>query len=310
MEAAIAGVGWAAAIRGRRVSGKGSLKSAEIRPERVATRSKPESKRRSALRLDGKVVGIDPGHNGDNWTTPQTCDSTGTESASGYAESLFNFNVAMALAANLRATGAAVVLTRTTNSGIGPCVTRRAAIANDAHADVAVSIHADSGPTGGRGFSILEPVASGINDAVVTPSQALGVCVRSAFLSETTMPVSDYYGADGIVLRDDLGGLNLTTVPKVIVECGNMKNETDAALIASPTYQQQVADALTKAISAFLTADSRSPRKTLWSQRRLTKPREGERECMYNAANDGGATANGISAPRQGFVCSGGCPCR
>jgi hypothetical protein len=32
------------------------------------------------------------------------------------------------------------------------------------------------------------------------------------------MPVSDYYGVDGVVPRDDLGGLNLTTVPKVMVE--------------------------------------------------------------------------------------------
>ena len=67
------------------------------------------------------------------------------------------------------------------------------------------------------------------------------------------MPVSDYYGVDGIVPRDDLGGLNLTTVPKVLVECGNMQNAIDASLITTPTYQQQVADALTTAISAFLT---------------------------------------------------------
>ncbi len=271
---AIAGAGWAA-TRGRQLSGKGTPKSAEIRPEhadvavgshRVATPSKAETKPGSALRLDGKVVGIDPGHNGDNWSAPATinapvwngreeeaCDTTGTESASGYTESLFNFNVAMALAANLRAKGATVVLTRTTNSGIGPCITQRAAIANEAQADVAVSIHADGGPVDGRGFSILEPVASGINNAVVTPSQTFGVCVRSAFLSETPMPVSDYYGVDGIVPRDDLGGLNLTTVPKVLVECGNMQNAIDASLITTPTYQQQVADALTTAISAFLT---------------------------------------------------------
>ena len=83
-----------------------------------------------------------------------------------------------------------------------------------------VSIHADGGPVDGRGFSILEPVASGVNDGVIGASQILGEQVRRAFLAETPMPVSDYYGVNGIVPRDDLGGLNLTTVPKVMVECG------------------------------------------------------------------------------------------
>jgi N-acetylmuramoyl-L-alanine amidase len=264
MGAAIAGVGWAAASRGRRATVAAAPKGAAV-PDRTVKRSKSAPKATSALPLEGKVVGIDPGHNGDNWTAPDTinapvwngreeeaCDTTGTESESGYTESQFNFNVAMALAANLRAAGATVVMTRTTNSGIGPCITQRAAIANEAHADVAVSIHADGGPVDGRGFSILEPVASGINNAVVSPSQSFGVCVRSAFLSETPMPISNYYGIDGIVPRDDLGGLNLTTVPKVMVECGNMQNATDASLIVTPAYQQQVATALTKAISAFL----------------------------------------------------------
>jgi N-acetylmuramoyl-L-alanine amidase len=215
--------------------------------------------------LTGKIVCIDPGHNGENWSSPSTinalvwngredeaCDTTGTEAPSGYTESTFNFNVAMALVANLRAAGATVVLTRTTNTGIGPCITQRAAIGNNAGANVAVSIHADGGPVDGRGFSILEPVASGVNNAVIASSQSLGLLVRSAFLSETVMPVSDYYGVDGIVPRDDLGGLNLTTVPKVMVECGNMQNAADASLIVTADYQQQVANALTKAITDFL----------------------------------------------------------
>ncbi len=67
------------------------------------------------------------------------------------------------------------------------------------------------------------------------------------------MPVSDYYGVNGIVPRDDLGGLNLTTVPKVMVECGNMPNPTDAALLVDPGFQQQAATAFATAITTFLT---------------------------------------------------------
>jgi N-acetylmuramoyl-L-alanine amidase len=221
--------------------------------------------------LAGMVVGIDPGHNGDNWDhssyvnqlvwngrEEETCDTTGTQEANGYTEAQFAFNVAQYLATTLRSQGATVVLTRTTNSGFGPCITQRASIVNNAGAHVAVSIHADGGPVSGRGFSILEPVASGVNDAVIGASQVLGQYVRSAFLTETPMPVSDYYGVDGVVPRDDLGGLNLTTVPKVMVECGNMPNPTDAALLIDPGFQQQAAAAFAKAINAFLT-DSTAP---------------------------------------------------
>jgi len=219
--------------------------------------------------LAGKIVGIDPGHNGDNWEhtsyidqivwngrEDEACDTTGTQEPSGYTEAQFAFNVAEYLATMLRAQGATVILTRTTNAGYGPCITDRASIVNNADADVCVSIHADGGPVDGRGFSILEPVASGVNDAVVGSSQALGVLVRSAFVAETPMPVSDYYGVNGVVPRDDLGGLNLTTVPKVMVECGNMPNPTDAALLVDPGFQQQVATAFAKAITTFLTDPS------------------------------------------------------
>jgi N-acetylmuramoyl-L-alanine amidase len=225
--------------------------------------------------LAGIVVGVDPGHNGDNWENTsyinqmvwngreeETCDTTGTQEANGYTEAQFAFNVAQNLATILRAQGATVVLTRTSNTGFGPCITERASIVNAAGAHVAVSIHADGGPVTGRGFSILEPVASGVNDAVISASQVLGDHVRSAFLSETPMPVSDYYGVNGVVPRDDLGGLNLTTVPKVMVECGNMPNPTDAALLVDPGFQQQVATAFAQAITTFVADSVPSPTTT------------------------------------------------
>jgi len=211
------------------------------------------------------VVTIDPGHNGDNFSDPgaigklvwngredEACDTTGTATDAGYTEAQFNFDVAQDLAADLEAEGASVVLTRTTNRGVGPCVTERAAIGNNAHSDAAVSIHADGGPPGGRGFAILEPVADGVDDAIVAPSQVLGTDVRAAFLAQTTMPLSTYDGTDGIAPRDDLAGLNLSTVPKVLIECGNMRNATDAALLVSSAFQQQAAHAIAAGITAFL----------------------------------------------------------
>jgi N-acetylmuramoyl-L-alanine amidase len=216
--------------------------------------------------LTGKVVGIDPGHNGLNYSAPQiidqpvwngreneACDTTGTATDSGYTEAQYNFNVATYLAADLTAEGARVVLTRPNNAGIGPCITTRAAIINDAHADVAVDIHADGGPAGGRGFTVLEPVADGPNDGVIASSAAFAAILRTTFAAQTVMPVSTYDGVDGLQPRDDLAGLNLTTVPKVLIETGNMRNATDAALLVTPAFQQSAAAAMARAITIFLT---------------------------------------------------------
>ena len=160
------------------------------------------------------------------------------------------------LEADLRAEGATVVLTRPDNDGVGPCVTTRAAIIDDAHADVAVDIHADGGPANGRGFSVLEPTADGPNDSVIASSATFAATLRDAFVAGTPMPVSTYDGVDGLQPRNDLAGLNLTTVPKVLIECGNMRNATDAALLVTPSFQQAAALAMARAITTFLGGSS------------------------------------------------------
>jgi N-acetylmuramoyl-L-alanine amidase len=219
----------------------------------------------AALPLAGKIVGIDPGHNGLNYTDPsyidkkiwngrewESCNTTGTQTASGYTEAKFNFNVAMYLAGYLRKDGARVVLTRKNNDGVGPCVNVRSYVLNRAHANVAIDIHADGGPSWGRGFTVLEPVADGLNDKVIASSMRFGSYVHAGFLAYTSLRPSDYYGDDGYILRDDLAGLNLTTVPKVLIECGNMPNAADAAYLTSARGQQQIARALEAAIIRFL----------------------------------------------------------
>ena len=218
-----------------------------------------------ALPLSGTVIGIDPGHNGRNYSDPsfinhlvwngremEPCDTTGTATASGYTEAQFNWNVAGYLVSDLTADGAKIVLTRHNNTSIGPCINTRAKIIDNAHANVAIDIHADGGPVGGRGFAILEPVADSVNSKVVGASDRFAKVLRSAFESGTGMPLSTYDGVDGLQPRDDLAGLNLTTVPKVLIECGNMKNSTDAALLASSVFQKKAAAAIAAAIIKFL----------------------------------------------------------
>jgi N-acetylmuramoyl-L-alanine amidase len=215
--------------------------------------------------LAGTTIVLDPGHDGGNGADPayinqpiwngveeEACDTVGAETAGGYPENLFNWNVAQYLRADLVAQGARVILTRDSNTGVGPCVNERAAIGNEAEADAAVSIHADGGPVSGRGFAVLTPVADGINNAVVPASDQLGTALRDAFVARTGMPTSTYDGVDGLQPRSDLGGLNLTTVPKVLIECANMANATDASLLVQPAWQQQAAAAIAAGLSSYL----------------------------------------------------------
>jgi N-acetylmuramoyl-L-alanine amidase len=217
-------------------------------------------------RLAGRVVVIDPGHNGANAANPgvinrlvpaggfsKACDTTGTATDAGYPESAYNFDVATRVAPILTGKGIKVVLTRRSDTGVGPCVNERAAIGDAAGADAAISIHADGGPATGRGFHVIQPaLVPGYTDRIVAPSHALALAVRAGFLAGTAMPYATYIGDQGLDTRGDLGGLNLSTVPKVFIECGNMRNATDAGLLSSAAFRQQAAEALAQGIEAFL----------------------------------------------------------
>jgi N-acetylmuramoyl-L-alanine amidase len=219
----------------------------------------------AARPLAGKVVGIDPGHNGGNFSDPgfinhlvwngreeEACDTTGTETDGGYTEALFNFNVASYLRAILIREGAKVVMTRRTNEGVGPCIDRRAQILDKARADVAIDIHADGGPPGGRGVAILTPVPDGPNDHVIAASKRFGRILLRRYTTVTGIPVSNYDGSGGFAPRDNLAGLNLTTVPKVLIECVNMRNAADAARLVKPSFQRLAAKSMAEAITGFL----------------------------------------------------------
>lgn len=216
--------------------------------------------------LRGEVIAIDPGHNGANFlhtteinrlvdagTLRKPCDVTGTQTAAGYAEAAYTLDVALRLRAILSGYGATVVMTRTRNDGWGPCITERAAIGNRAHAAAAISIHADGGPPSGRGFHVIYPPSlPGLTDDIAAASKRLAIALRGAFARGTGMPYATYIGHNGLDVRSDLGGLNLSDVPKVFIETGNMRNTTDAALLTSPAFRQREARAIAAGIRTFL----------------------------------------------------------
>jgi N-acetylmuramoyl-L-alanine amidase len=194
--------------------------------------------------LAGRTVVLNPGHNGGDFAAPQlinrpvpagrgrvkACDTTGTATDSGYSEAAFNLAVARALRKLLVGQGARVVMTRTTNTGVGPCVNERAAIGNRARADAVLSIHADGGPADGRGFQLLYPPNAGETRPIYAASLRLAHALGGAILASRLLPPSTYAGRGGYSERYDLAGLNLSTRPAVFVELGNMRNSVDAAL--------------------------------------------------------------------------------
>ncbi|MFB7467188.1 N-acetylmuramoyl-L-alanine amidase [Streptomyces sp. NPDC056224] len=220
--------------------------------------------------LTGRTVVIDPGHNTGNFkhtdeigqqvdigTGRKECDTTGTTTNSGYMEAEFTLDVSLRLRTALEAQGAKVVLTHVADRSWGPCINERARIGNEAGADAVVSVHADGVSAGNRGFHIILPakVKGGAADtaAIVEPSRQLGERIAGNFARTTGSAPANYLGGGtGLVVRDDLGGLNLSTRPKVFIECGNMRDAKDAAQLTSPEWRQKAAQGIADGIVGFL----------------------------------------------------------
>ncbi|MFE9673048.1 N-acetylmuramoyl-L-alanine amidase [Streptomyces sp. NPDC006259] len=240
------------------------------RPGRSASQPPTASASGGAGPLAGKVVVVDPGHNPANvqhtaeinrkvdiGTHTKECDTTGTATNSGYSEAAFTLDVAHRLRALLERQGATVKLTQDADRPYGPCVDERARIGNSARADAVVSVHADGAGAGQRGFHVILPgaVHAGAADtrAIVAPSRKLGRLIADDFAESTDTAPSNYVGGgSGLVTREDLGGLNLSTVPKVFIECGNMRDSKDAALLTSGAWRQRAAQGISEGIVSFL----------------------------------------------------------
>ena len=124
--------------------------------------------------------------------------------------------------------------------------------------DVAISIHADGNTGQGRGFHIIHPASiDGLTDDIAAASYRLARDVRRGFRKATKLPLSNYVGEHGLHRRSDIGGLNLSDVPKVLIEAGNLRNARDATLLSASGFQWREARGLADGLTAFLTRSSR-----------------------------------------------------
>jgi N-acetylmuramoyl-L-alanine amidase len=233
----------------------------EVRAERA---SKP---------LDGRTIVIDPGHQLGNHNFPEQinrqvpaggftkpCNTTGTSTNSGYPEATFTWQVSKALAKRLRSLGAIVKLTRHSNrqDRWGPCVDVRGRAGNSlpggGAADLKLSIHADgSYAAGARGFHVIAPTdRAPWTDDIARPSARLAAAVKDGLLSRDFVVATYIAGGDGLDVRSDLGTLNLSDVPTVMVELGNMRSASEARVMTSPRGRARYARGLVAGVRTFL----------------------------------------------------------
>jgi N-acetylmuramoyl-L-alanine amidase len=207
-----------------------------------------------------KVVVIDPGHQahansglepvGPGSSTKKAKVSSGTAGVvTGIPESKLVLTIGLKLRDALKAHGIKVVMTRTSQD-VDLSNIARAQIANAAHANLFVRIHAD-GTTGSStsGIHVLYPATiKGWTDDIATASK------KAASIAQRDLIAATGAKDRGIDARSDMTGFNWSDVPVILPEIGFMSNPAEDKLLATPAYQDKIVAGLTRAILAFLGA--------------------------------------------------------
>lgn len=204
-----------------------------------------------------RVVCIDPGHQMKSDQRPEPIGPGATETKmrvtggttgvlTGKPEYVLTLELAERLRSRLRAAGVEVVMTRTAHD-VSISNAERAQIANRAGADLFVRLHADGNTDRTmHGLSTLHPERNGWTAPIADRSLRAARAVHASALRVTG-------AADkGIVARGDMTGFNWAKVPAIIVECGFMSNPDEDALLASPAYQDKLAEGIANGVLAYL----------------------------------------------------------
>ena len=203
------------------------------------------------------VVVIDAGHQGTgnpalepmgpgSSTKKPKVESGASGVATHVDESKRNLQVALALQKALASRGVKVVMVRTSQNVNIPN-SKRAQIANNAHAALFIRLHCDSAGSSTHGILTLRPAKNwykGID--MVSPSKVAASDIHKAALAAT--------GAydRGITSRNDLSGFNWSKVPSVLVEMGLMSNPAEDRKLGTASYQQDLATGMANGIVKFL----------------------------------------------------------
>ncbi|MCL4545484.1 MAG: LysM peptidoglycan-binding domain-containing protein [Chloroflexi bacterium] len=187
-----------------------------------------------------QVIVIDPGHGGTD---------SGAQS-SGLLEKNITLATGLKVAALLRSSGYDVVLTRTSDTYVS--LAERCAIANRAGATVFVSLHANA---------IADPYINGLTTFYGRSSGYVSGAMRSPQLVQRSRLLASAIqyataGRTGAFSRGvhsaDFWVLGNVHAPAVLVEMGYITNPHEAALLAAPGYEQDLAGGIVTGIEDYL----------------------------------------------------------
>lgn len=187
------------------------------------------------------VVVLNPAHGGND---------TGAN-LDGQPEKSFTLAMSIRLRSLLSARGISVVTTRESDLAVDPI--RRAEIANHAHAQACLTLHASES---GRGVHLYTSSLAPARAVTFEPwktAQAAWV-KRSIALEGTLNSALQHAGFTVIIGRTALTATDSMTCPAVAVEIapgaqsGGASGQSVPGSLADPDYQAQVANALTAAL--------------------------------------------------------------
>jgi N-acetylmuramoyl-L-alanine amidase len=195
------------------------------------TMREAEVLRRSGPSLAGKVIVIDPGHGGRDRG----------RSAHGLEEVWLAEDVAARIEGRLAAVGVAAFLTRGRLAATEepPTEVERATLANDALADLVVSLHADAHHTAEANGAATFFYG---NDAW---QSGVGATLADLMLRELVAR-TDLQSCGAHAKTWDL--LRYTRMPAVRLELGYLSHRGDAGRLADPMFRDVVAEAVLAAV--------------------------------------------------------------
>jgi len=183
----------------------------------------------SGHRLLGRIVVLDPGHGGEDAGTV----------VHGLTESEVTLDLARRIEGRLSAIGVTVLFTRSATSG--PEDLLRAKMANEAHADIMLSLHCDS---------IDQSRASGVATffwglerfgAWSAVGEHLANLIQREIVSRTGLADCRSHPRGWQLLQR-------TQMPTVRIEAGYLSHPEDAAKLADPAFLDTLAEAIVIAL--------------------------------------------------------------
>ncbi|MDF2958745.1 MAG: hypothetical protein K0S39_480 [Paenibacillus sp.] len=204
------------------------------------------------------LIYLDPGHQrkGDSKQEPVSPDSNMTKArvtggtkgiSTGKPEYVLNLEVALLLKEELVKRGFEVLMTRGEHD-VNLSNIQRAEMANNAHAQLAVRIHADGNESPkAQGFSVLYPDASvQVTKSIQPDSRLAAEFILDALKAGTEA------SSRGMQPRKDLTGFNWSKVPVVLVELGFMTNPAEDESLSDPGYQIRLAESMAEGIDSYM----------------------------------------------------------